>query len=101
MAGRTGNLIVLREIGIEVLLAVELAVFSNVEVQRHRGLHRVLEHLLIENRQRSRQAADHRIDVGVGVIAEGGRCRGEDLALRPQLHMGLKTDDGFPGLFRC
>ena len=95
------NLVVLWQIGIEVLLAVELAVLSNVEIQSHRRFHGVFEHLLIEYWQRPGQPTHHRINVGVGVIAEGGRGRREDLAVRPQLHMGFQADHGFPGRLGC
>ena len=96
-----GDLIVLREIGIEVLLAVELAVFGDVEVEGHRRLHRVLEHLLVQHRQGAGQTAHHRVDVGVGVIAKGGRSRRENFAVRSQLHVGLETDHGLPGRLGC
>ena len=96
-----GDLVVLWEIGIEVLLAIELAVFSDVQVQRHRSLHGVLEHLLIQHRQGARQTAHHRINVGIGIVTKGGGGGGEDLAVGAELHVGLKTDHGFPSLFRC
>ena len=96
-----GDLIVLREVWIEVLLAVELAVFGDVEVEGHRRLHRVLEHLLVQHRQRAGQTAHHRVDVGVGVIAKGGRSRRENFAVRSQLHVGLETDHGLPGRLGC
>ena len=96
-----GDLVVLRQIWIEVLLAVELAVFGDVEVQRHRCLHGVLEHLLVQHRQCARQTAHHRVDVGVGVITKGGGRRRENFAVRSQLHVGLETDHGLPGRLGC
>ena len=96
-----GDLVVLRQIWIEVLLAVELAVFGDVEVQRHRCLHGVLEHLLVQHRQCAGQTAHHRVDVGVGVITKGGGRRRENFAVRSQLHVGLETDHGLPGRLGC
>ena len=55
-----GDLIVLRQVGVEVLLTVELAVLSDVEVQRHGRLDRVLEHLLVQHRQGAETAPPDR-----------------------------------------
>ena len=96
-----GDLVILRQVWVEILLAVELAVLSNVQVQRHRGLHRILEHLLVEHRQGARQPADHRIDMGVGVIPKRGGCSRENLAVGPQLDMGLQANHGFPCRLSC
>ena len=96
------DLVVLREIRIEILLAIELAVLRNVQIQAHRSLDRILEHLLVQHRQRSRQTTNHRINVGVGIIPKGGGSCCENLAVGAQLHMGFKADHSFPGLFsRC
>ena len=92
-----GDLVVLGQIGIEILLAVELAVLSDMQIQGQRGLHRILEHLLVEHRQGARQTAHHRVDVGVGVVAERGGRRREDLAGGAQLHVGLQADHRLPG----
>ncbi|CAI8157197.1 MAG: Uncharacterised protein [Synechococcus sp. CC9902] len=96
-----GNLVVLRQVWIEILLAVELAVFSDVEIEGHRRFHRILEHLLIEHREGPRQTTHHRIDVGVGVVTERRGSSRENFAVGSQLHMGFQTDHGFPGGFCC
>ena len=96
-----GDLVVLRQIGVEILLAIKLAVLGDVEVERHRRLHCILEHPLIEHRQRARQPTHHGVNVGVGVVAEGRGGTGEDLAVGAQLHVGLQADHGFPGGLSC
>ena len=69
---------------------------GDIEVQGHGGFHRILQHLLVQHRQGARQSADHRIDVGVGVVPEGGGSTGEDFALGTQLHVGFQADHGLP-----
>jgi hypothetical protein len=78
-----GDRIVLGKVGIEGLLACRL--------------HGIVEHPLIEHRQGARQAAQHRIDVGVGSVGEGGGGGREDLAGGEQLPMGLANDQDLPG----
>ncbi|CAI8360475.1 MAG: Uncharacterised protein [Synechococcus sp. MIT S9220] len=69
---------------------------GNVQIQSHRRLDGILQDLLIQDWQRSRQTADHGVDVGVGIISKSGGGSREDLAVSAQLHMGLQTDHGFP-----
>ena len=95
------DLIVLRKVWIKILLAIEFAVFSNIQVQRHRSLNGVLEHFLIQNRKRAWQSTNHRIDMGVGVIPVSRGSGRENLAVGAQLHMGLKTDHGLPRQKGC
>ncbi len=69
---------------------------GNLKVERQSCFHRILENFFVEHRQGARQTAHHRVDVGVGVITESGRGGGEDLAVGPQLDVGLQADHGFP-----
>ena len=96
-----GDLVVLGQVGIEVLLAVELAVLSNLQVQGHGGLHRILEHLLVQHRQGARQATHHRVDVGVGLVTKGGGRVGKNLAVGAQLHVGFQANHGLPCRLSC
>ena len=88
-----GNLIALRQIGIEVVLAREHGALVHLRPERERGPHRVVDRGAIEHRQRARVPETHRADVRVRRRAEGGRTAAEDLGRRQQLRMNLETDD--------
>ncbi len=56
-----GDLVVLGQIGIEVLFAVELAVLGHLQVESQGRLHRILQHLFIQHRQSAGEPEHHRI----------------------------------------
>ncbi len=63
--------------------------------QRKSRSHGVLHHALIEHRESTRQAQAHRTDVRVGWSAKAGAAAAEDLAVREELRVDFKSDDGF------
>ena len=65
-----GDLIVLRQIGIEVILTVHLIEFLNVAVQRQACPDGKLHHPFVQHRQRPRHAQADGAHVGVGFCAE-------------------------------
>ena len=91
-----GDLIILGQIGIKILLAIKLTVLGNVQVEGKSCFYCILEHLLIKHWQGAGQATHHRVDVGVGGVAEGGGGAGENLAGGAQLHMGLQANHRLP-----
>ena len=66
------DLVRLRHVGIEVVLAVERARLDRA-VEGQPDAHRQLDGLPVEHRQRARQAERHRVDVGVRLVAEAVR----------------------------
>ena len=88
------DLISLRKIRVEVVLAVELGERRDVAVQRERRADRELHRLLVHGRQDSRHAETH----GAGVLVRRGidvvrRATAEHLAAREQLRVDLEPDD--------
>ena len=96
-----GDLVGLGEVGVEVVLPVEPAGPGDLPVQGQAHLHGVLQHLLVDHRQGAGHAHAHRAAVGVGGAAELGGAGAEDLGLGGELHVGLQTDDSFPGHLAC
>ena len=90
------DLVCLGQVGVEVVLAVELVVASDVAVQRQSGLGRIAHDRLVHNGQCAGHTGAHRAAVGVGRAAEGGGAGAEDLRPGGQLHMGLQADHSFP-----
>ena len=61
-----GDLVALREVGIEVVLAREDRALVDRAPERQRGLHRQLDRAAVEDRQRAGQAEADRADVVLG-----------------------------------
>ena len=100
------DLIALGQVGIEVVLAIPVAVFGDGAVQRqaHHGRH--LHGALVHDRQRSGQRSHQRIDQRVRLATlEVGMRRTrrarEHLAARAQFHMDLESDDDACGSDGC
>src|ERR1700716_1729111 len=90
------NLIALGEVGIEVVLAVELAELGNLAAQRQGGANRELDAPTVDNRERPREGQADRAGVAVGLAVEvGGGAGAKHLAPRQQLGVDLEADDGF------
>ena len=88
-----GDLVVLRHVGIEVVLARERRLLGHAQVDRLGEAQRVLDHALVEHRQRARQPEAHRAHVRVGLGAELVGAAAEQLRGRRQLAVHLEPDD--------
>ncbi len=77
------DLVALRQVRVEVVLAAELAGHAH--------------DFLVEHRQDARVAEIDQAGLGVRLGAVGRGCAREDLALRRKLRMDLQPDDDFPG----
>ena len=90
------DLVALREVGIEIILAREDAPrregAAHGEAEADRALHRAA----VEHRQRAGKREVHRRGLGVGRGAERGRGAGEDLRRGGELRVGLQPDHDFP-----
>ena len=88
------DLVALRQVRIEVVLAVEDRARRDLAVERHRDHQREVHRLGVRHRQRARMAEADRAGVRVRLVAEGERAAAEHLGLRPQLDVDLDADDG-------
>src|SRR6185312_715572 len=88
------DLIALRQIRIEVVLAREDRRLVDVAAEGERRADRAVDGRVIEHRQCPGQAEAHRTQVRVGSGAERRAAAAEDLRLRQQLRVDLEADDG-------
>ena len=90
------DLIALRQIGIEVVLAREHRAARDRRADREAELHRHAHRVAIQHRQHARIAEVDEIRLRVRRSAVGSRRAREDLAARRELRVDLQTDDSFP-----
>src|SRR5438132_56628 len=89
------DLIVLRHVRIEVVLAGEDRAFRNFEVQGSREAERELHRLLVEHGQRAGETETRGAYVRVRLRAELVRAATEQLRHRGELAMDLEPDHDF------
>ena len=88
------DLVALEQVGIGVILAVELRRFGVLAVQGLAGHQRVLHRALVNDGEHPGQCEADGAHVGVGLGARVvGTAAAEHLALRLQLDVGLEPDD--------
>src|SRR4051812_3305111 len=90
------DLIALRQIGIEIILAVEDRQRVDGRVDAEPGLHRLLDAAAIDHRQHARHAGIDRRHLAVRRGAEGGGRTREELGLGDHLGMDLEPDHDLP-----
>src|SRR6266487_6332273 len=91
-----GDLVALRIVRIEVVLAVEDGVLRDVTVEREPELDRPLDRQLVRNRQRTGVCEADRTGLRVRCTAEAVGAAAEHLRPRLQLDVDLEADDGLP-----
>ena len=91
------DLIAGRQIGIEVVLAVEPADQVDVRVQPKPGAHRLRHAFAVDHRQHAGKRRIDEADLRVGRRAEIGRGAGEQFRLADHLGMDFQADHDFPG----
>jgi hypothetical protein len=89
------DLVALRQVGIEVVLAGEDGGRLDRAAERERGAHRQFDRARVQDRQRPGQTQADRTDVGVRRRAEPRTAGAEDLGRREELRVNLETDDRF------
>ena len=92
-----GDLVVLRHVRVEVVLPGEDRGLD-AAVEGPAEPHGQLDHLVVEHRQRAREAQAHRADVGVGLVAEHVRATAEELGGGGQLAVDLEAHHDLPGV---
>ena len=86
------DLVRLRHVRVEVVLAVERARLD-AAVEGQPDAHRQLDGAAVEHRQSPREPERHRIDVGVGLVAEPVGLAENSFDCRRQLDVDLQSDD--------
>ena len=75
-----GDLVILGQVGIEIIFTVKFIEFLNVAVQSQTGADRKFNYPLVQHRQRARHAQADRAHMGIGFCAEfrgaGAECFG-------------------------
>ena len=91
-----GDLVALRVVRVEVVLAVEDGVLCDLAAEREPEPDRPLDRLPVRHGQRSRMREADRAGARVRVVERPDRATAEHLRPRLQLDMDLETDDRFP-----
>src|SRR5262245_16238030 len=94
------DLVALREVRVEVVLAREARVGRDLAAGGETGADGELDDAAVEHRQDAGHAEADLADVGVGWCAEGRRAAAEDLGAREQLRVHLEPDDGLEPVLR-
>ena len=90
------DLITGRQVGKEVVLAVEHRAQVDLRIEAKPGAHRLLDAALVDHRQHAGHGGVDQRHLGVGIGAERGRGAGEQLGVRGNLRMHLHADDDLP-----
>ena len=90
------DLVALRQIRIEIILAVEHRLQIDLGLQPEPGAHRLPHAFLVDHRQHAGHGGIDQRDVRIRLAAEGGRGAGEQFGLRGDLGMHFHADDDFP-----
>ncbi len=90
------NLVALRQVGVEVVLAVEPAPAVDRRLDRHPGAHRLADALAVGHRQHARHRRVDEGDLRVRLRPERGGGAREQLRVRRNLRMDLEADHDLP-----
>ena len=90
------DLVALRQVGVEVVLAVEDRALVDLGVEAEPGANRLAHAFLVDHWQHARHRRVDQADMGVRLAAEGGRGAREQLGVGRHLRMDLETDHDFP-----
>ena len=89
-----GNLVPLHQVGVGVVLAVELGVLGNLAIERQAGADGVVHGLAIDDRQDAWHAQADGADVGVGPsVGVVGGAAAKHLALGAELDVSFQAND--------
>ena len=90
------DLVALRQVRIEIVLAVEHRAQVDLGLEPEPGAHRLGDAFLVDHRQHAGHRGIDQRHLRVGRRPERGRGAGEQLGLRAHLGMDLHADDDFP-----
>ena len=90
------DLVALRQVRVEVVLAVEARDAVDRRLQAEAGADGLLDAVAVDDREHAGHRRVDEGDVGVGLGAEGGRGAGEELGVRGDLGVDLHADHELP-----
>jgi hypothetical protein len=90
-----GNLIILGQVGIVIILPVETGILGDAAVQGDSGAYGVFEGGLIQDGQDAGHPQANGADLGIGRGAKGGGASAKDFGFRFQLGMDFHAHDRF------
>ena len=90
------DLIALRQVGVEIVLAVKGGPEVDVCLEAKARAHRLFDAIFVDHRQHAGHRRIHKGHVRVGLGAELGRGPREELGIGAHLGMHLHADDQFP-----
>ena len=96
---KLADLIALRQVGVEVVLAVEGGLQVDLGLEAQPGAHGLFDAIFVDHRQHAGHRGIDEGHVAVGLRAEFGRGAGEELRVRRDLRVHLHPDDQFPVMF--
>ena len=91
------DLIALRQIGIEVILAIKTGPEIDLGIQAKPGAHGLRHAFMVDHRQHTGEARINKGNLGIRFRAKGRRRAGKQLGVGGDLGMNLKPDHHFPG----
>ncbi len=95
------DLVALRQVRVEVVLAVEAREPVDRRLEAEAGADGLLDAVAVDDREHPRHRRVDEGDVGVGLGAEGGRGAGEELGAGGDLGMDLHADHQLPVALRA
>src|SRR5690606_1569591 len=90
------DLVALRQVGVEVVLAVEPAPLVDLRLDRHAGAHRLADALAVRHRQHPRHRRVDQANLAVRLGPERRRGAREQLGVAGDLRMDLEADHDLP-----
>src|SRR5690606_1980833 len=90
------DLVALRQVRVEVVLAVEPAPFVDLRFDRHAGAHRLADALAVRHRQHARHRRIDQADLAVRLRSERGRGAREQLGVAGDLRVDFEADHDLP-----
>src|SRR5690554_5323625 len=97
---KLGNLVALRQIGVEIVFAVETRIFVDLGVDGEAGANGLTHTFLVQHWQHSGHSGINQADLRIGLSAKLSRSTGEKLRVRGDLRVHFKADYDLP-LTRC
>ena len=93
---KLADLVALRQVGVEVVLAVKTRPRVDLRLDRHAGAHRLTDALAVGHRQHPRHRGIDEADLRVRLRAERGRRAREQLGRARHLRVDFEADHDLP-----
>ncbi len=90
------DLVALRQVRVEIVLAVEDRLEVDLRLQPQPRAHRLFDAVAVDHRQHSGHRRVDQADIGVGLCPESGRGAREQLGFARDLGVDLHADHHFP-----